>query len=336
MDTGDTLGTLRSAQIERHGHVVAEDGRLTPHDGLVTVGLPTFNRRVAAMKAARSVVHQSYRPLHLIVVDNASDDGTAREIERLTSEFNEVSLFINEMNIGPSANFERVRDEASGEFFMWLGDDDWLDANYIDNCVRELNADHQTVMVAGACRYHSVNSVWLESPRVNVLQNCGTDRVLEYFRSVTSNGVFYGVARREILIGLPPVPNVMGGDWLHMARLAFLGRIKTLDQVEVHRSVGGATRSLANVAKHQQLGWLSRNAPQIALAWVTLADIGWRSSVYASLGRQRRLALGGRSACIVISRFLPGAIAKFLRTKRNSASDVQLDPEPQPPTRTQS
>lgn len=284
---------------------------------LVSVGLPTFNRRVAATRAARSVIDQHHRPLRLVVSDNASDDGTAEALGQLATRGAEVSIFVGESNIGPSANFERVRDEATGEFFMWLGDDDWLDESYIDECVRELNADRQIVMVAGACRYHSVDSEWQESPLINLLQDNAGDRVLEYFRTVKANGVFYGLTRLDTLQHLPAVPNVMGGDWLHVARLAFLGHVKTLEHVEVHRSVGGATRSLAEVARHQKLGWLSTNAPQLALAWVAVSDIGWRSPVYEPLSRMGRLLLGVRSAMVILTRFLPSAFTKYLRVQRD-------------------
>lgn len=291
-------------------------------DGLVTVGLPTYNRRLSAMRAAESVVQQGYQPVRLVISDNASEDGTTTDLRRLADGSAGIRLLENTINIGPSANFERVRTEAAGEFFMWLGDDDWLDENYIGACVRELDSDQHLVMVAGACRYHEGENTWLESPLINLLQDGSAERVLGYFRSVSSNGAFYGVARREALVSLPPVPNVMGGDWLHLARLAFLGKIRTLESVEVHRSVGGATRSLAHVAKHQQLGWLSRNAPQIALAWLAFTDISWRSPVYEPLGRTRRFVLGARSSTIIFARFVPSAAAKFVRQHRKRLTNA--------------
>ena len=288
-------------------------GRRATRDGLVTVGLPTYNRRVALARATRSVMCQGYRPLRLVVSDNSSDDGTAQDLELLAFAHDEVSVHTNASNIGPAANFERVREEASGEFFMWLGDDDWLDDSYIDECVQELSSDPDTVLVAGACRYHDEDHDWRESPLIDLPHEDGRERVLGYFRSVRANGVFYGIVRRSVLSTLPSVPNLMGGDWLHLSRLAFLGKIRTLDHVEVHRSVGGATRSLAHVARHQGLGRISRNAPQIALAWAALADIGWRSRVYVPLGRGARLRLGVHAAGIILRRFLPGAVGKFLR-----------------------
>lgn len=281
--------------------------------GLVTVGLPTYNRRKPLARAVRSVLQQSYRPLRLLVSDNASDDGTAADLAELDAAHPEVRVLTSRINTGPSANFENVRSSSQGEYFMWLGDDDWLDPTYIESCMRELRADATLVMVAGACRYHAEGHHWRETPLIELTHPDGYRRVLDYFRSVGANGVFYGLTRRSALDVLPPVPNLMGGDWLHMARLAFLGGIRTLETTEVHRSVGGATRNLAQVARHQGLGWWSRNAPQIVLACSALADVAWRSPVYQQLGRVRRVRLGTHVASIVVARFLPRAATKFFR-----------------------
>ena len=224
-----------------------------------------------------------------------------------------MSLILNEANAGPVANFETARRESQGEYFMWLGDDDWIDDQYLSSCVRELRRDPSTAMVAGVAHYHADDRDWLDSPTVDAIADDPRERVLSYFRQVGSNGVFYGVVRQRALDLLPPLTDHMGGDWTHVASLAFLGRIRTIDSVQVHRSVGGATRSLADVARHQQLGWIARTAPQLVIAWVVFSDIAWRSPVYAPLGSPGRVRLGLHAAWIVSARFLPGAIAKFAR-----------------------
>jgi glycosyltransferase involved in cell wall biosynthesis len=289
----------------------------------VTVGLPTFNRRNALERAVRSVLDQDYRPLTIRVADNASTDDTGPLLTSLAKAHPELQVVTNSRNLGPTANFRIALPSDSDGFFMWLGDDDWLGHGCISACVRALEADGDLVLAAPTVRYHGQDRSWVDPP-VELVDDSPLSRVLDYFRAVGANGVFYGLVRSQAIAEVPPLSNAMGGDWLHVAGLAFLGKVRTLDSCELHRSVGGATRSLRHVARHQGLGWVTRFAPQVVIAWTVLADLGWRSDVYVVLGRSRRLWLGLRCAAIICRRFLPGAIAKGVRQLTARADGTQV------------
>jgi glycosyltransferase involved in cell wall biosynthesis len=276
------------------------------------VGLPTFNRSEALERAVRSALDQDYRPLIIKVSDNASTDGTAALLTSLASRHVELQVLTNSENLGPTANFRAVVPVAPEGYFMWLGDDDWLGPGCVSACVEALVADPRVSLAAPTVHYHGPGRSWVD-PRVELSGDSPSGRVLDYFRVVGANGVFYGLTRSQAMAELPPLSNAMGGDWLHVAALAFLGKVLTLDSCELHRSVGGATRSLRHVARHQGLGRLARFAPQVVIAWTVLAELGWRSDVYLALGRSARLWLGLRCAGIICRRFLPGAIAKGIR-----------------------
>ena len=48
---------------------------------LVSIVIPTFNRRDQVLRALESVAKQSYPHLEAIVVDDASTDGTAASVQ---------------------------------------------------------------------------------------------------------------------------------------------------------------------------------------------------------------------------------------------------------------
>ena len=278
----------------------------------VTVGLPTYNRCAGLARAARSVLAQEGVPIELVISDNASTDDTSSELDLLASD-PAVVILRQEQNRGPTPNFRATAAVRRGEHFMWLGDDDWLDPGYIAACVDALRSDPSLSLVAGRARYHEDGRTWCEPKPIRALHADPRRRVTSYYRKVGANGVFYGVARGECFDRLPPVPDLMGGDWLHVAALAFLGRVCTIDGPEVHRTTGGATRSLADVARHLGLGWFSRMVPQLVLAWNVFRDIAWRSPVYASLGVTGRLILATRAFTICCVRFFPVAALKVAR-----------------------
>ena len=56
-------------------------------------------------------------------------------------------------NVGPTLNFESLRAEATGDYFMFLGDDDWLDPGYVGRCVQFHRTHPGYSLVAGMTRY---------------------------------------------------------------------------------------------------------------------------------------------------------------------------------------
>jgi hypothetical protein len=125
--------------------------------------------------------------------------------------------------------------------------------------------------------------------------------VLGYLSSVRDNGVFYGVVPRAVLQRALPLPNALGNDWLHIARIAAQGSVQMIDEVEIHRELGGTSADVATIlSTFGRSGWQGR-IPQLVIAWEVLRDVGWRHPVYAELGRARRLVVGLRAAVVSIA-----------------------------------
>ncbi|WP_456430829.1 glycosyltransferase [Thermosulfuriphilus sp.] len=88
---------------------------------LVSVIIPTYNRRSLVGEAVKSVLSQTYRPLELIVVDDGSTDGT----EELLREYPLRYIRI------PHQGVSRARNQgvqaSRGEIIAFLDSDDlWL------------------------------------------------------------------------------------------------------------------------------------------------------------------------------------------------------------------
>ncbi|MEA2685405.1 MAG: hypothetical protein QOE93_600 [Actinomycetota bacterium] len=285
-------------------------------DALVTVGIPTYNRERGLVRAVESVLAQTHDPIDVVICDNASTDGTAEACADLAARHPRIRYVRQDRNVGVTANFNRVFAEARTPYFMWLGDDDWLDEGYVAACLAVLEADPDVVLAAGIAQYHRDDEVVRHGVIMDLDQPRPGDRVHAYFELVEENGVFYGLARTEALGRALPLANEMGGDWFVVARLAFLGHVRTLPEVAVHRTVGGATRNLRHVAESAGMGRFQAGAPQVALAAFTARDIGWRSPVYATLPGSERAALAARCSATVTRRFVPGAVRKWVRLRR--------------------
>jgi hypothetical protein len=278
---------------------------------LVSVGIPTYNRSASLGRAVMSVL--AHPRLELIIADNGSTDDTPVLCRKWAENDARVRVERSEVNLGPTENFNRVRALAAGDCFMWLGDDDWIDPNYVSACVAELDRDPGVALAAGVVRYHdAAGDTWL-GRRVETVHPDPVHRVLDLYGLVKDNGTFYGVAARAVLVGVPPMENAMGNDVQHVAALAFQGSLRVVVGTTVHRATGGATASLKRAARSAGMPWWQGEFPPLAMAWFAFRDVAWHSPIYASLSPPVRIITGLRAASILVRRFVPQAVPKYRR-----------------------
>ena len=123
--------------------------------GLVSVGLPTFNRPACLKRALRIITAQTYQHLEIIVSDNASPNGRVKKVVDEYSRFDSrIQYFRQEHDTGVLANAEFVLKTSSGEYFTWFSDDDWRAPEFIENMVAQLENNKGVNMAF--CDYYEV------------------------------------------------------------------------------------------------------------------------------------------------------------------------------------
>jgi len=268
---------------------------------LVTIGIPTFNRASTLGRALESALAQDYSTLEIVISDNASQDTTETLCRRYESRDRRVRYIRQPANVGPTENFNAILRIAHGEFFMWLGDDDWIDHGYVRACMDILELNQQVVLAAGRSRAYQSDGFQFWGVRIDLPQDDSRIRLLTYFSRVGDNSTFYGVFRRSVASGMT-LQNVVGGDWLFVAALAFQGRIQTTLQATVHRATGdGASASPSRIARTLKVHWIQGLFPFTSIAFSAFVDIAWRDGSYKCLLPRDRLVLAGRAwVCIMI------------------------------------
>ena len=93
---------------------------------LVTVICTAFNHEDFVEEALRSVVQQKYPHVELIVIDNASTDGTAQIIQGFCQNHPHVRYLPNTRNLGLCAAFNQGLRLASGKYLIDFSADDVL------------------------------------------------------------------------------------------------------------------------------------------------------------------------------------------------------------------
>jgi len=103
--------------------------------------------------AIRSALNQTYSPIEVLVVDNASVDN----IEEVVGSFHDPRLkFVkNDKNLGLFGNFNRCIELAQGKYIHILHSDDWIDPDFTQTCTRFLESNPDVVMTFTSLVLHT-------------------------------------------------------------------------------------------------------------------------------------------------------------------------------------
>jgi len=125
----------------------------SPQPGLVSVIIPTFNRRHTLVQTLNSVLRQTYRPLEIILVDDGSTDSTARcvreEFASLHCDHSVCLRFLQQANRGAPAARNRGLLESRGAFIQYLDSDDTMERSKIASQVTRGHRDAQGKLIYG-------------------------------------------------------------------------------------------------------------------------------------------------------------------------------------------
>lgn len=110
--------------------------------GLVSIVVPTYNRKKLLAECLKSLLEQTYRPLEIIVVENGTEaqakDVVAKLAESAAEEIDVIYLH------RPGGGAQRARNlgamESRGEFLVFMDDDDVASVDFISSRVAAMES----------------------------------------------------------------------------------------------------------------------------------------------------------------------------------------------------
>lgn len=265
----------------------------------VSIGLPTYNGSKKIMKAVVSVINQGYSNIEIIISDNCSTDNTQELCEALAQRYPAIRYYRQSVNKGVTSNYSFVLEQATGDYFMWLADDDSLDQGILKKYVDFMTANSDYALVSGRIRYWEGSKVAMIEKDFNMEQSYAHMRVINYYFRVMYGAMIYGLMNRRVAQSIP-LRNRIGDDWHFVASVAFIGKIKTLDTIGYNKKFGGVSINMKNYAKVIGASWFSANFPHATIAFDAMSEIMFQSPHYAKMNVVSRFMLGVASCASVL------------------------------------
>jgi glycosyltransferase involved in cell wall biosynthesis len=94
--------------------------------------IPVYNRKHLIGPCIESALDQTMADMEVVIVDNASTDGTWEVCQEFASRDRRVRIFRNDTNIGPVRNWQRCFAEAKGKYGKILFSDDLMYPTFLE------------------------------------------------------------------------------------------------------------------------------------------------------------------------------------------------------------
>lgn len=220
----------------------------TPAMPLVTIAIPTFERRIGLLRAAEAARSQTYRNLEILISDNCSQAYDIHsELSAIAESDSRLKVIRQPRNIGAVANFQFLCDWAQGSYFVWMADDDYCEPGFVETLMKAVMLDpgialcaSDVVVVDETDQILSVAN--LDEVRADLPWNKVRRRFVRY---PTSNIFFciYGIFQTEVLrnamVQLRPAWKDFStnGEVPFLAKVAMQGRIVAVpNRLKYYRS----------------------------------------------------------------------------------------------------
>jgi glycosyltransferase involved in cell wall biosynthesis len=184
---------------------------------------------------------QDFPDFEVVVCDNASSDNTASIIREYADRDSRVRPFFNETNLGQIENCNRVVRLSRGEYFRWIGVEDWLEPKYASRSVDALDADPGAIVATtyvsihtsdGTIRHAEYEGELLESDRP---ERRFARMVWAFHAGDAVYDPLYSTMRRRVLLDTGLLRMMVKADRVLAADLSLRGRFVHLPEALAHR-----------------------------------------------------------------------------------------------------
>ncbi|MBQ0041335.1 MAG: glycosyltransferase family 2 protein [Clostridiales bacterium] len=115
----------------------------------ISIVLAVYNGEKDVDKCLNSLRGQTMKDIEIICVDDGSTDNTVRVLKKHVAEDPRVKVFEQGENRKLLLAIKRGVKEATGDYIMFVDDDDWYEPNACENVAEIIDADHPDVVYFG-------------------------------------------------------------------------------------------------------------------------------------------------------------------------------------------
>lgn len=172
------------------------------NNDLISIIIPSCNRKEFLCKAINSVLDQSYKNIEIIIVDDASKDGTEEYVKQKYENNSNIKYYKNDVNMGAGASRKRGLSYAQGDYLIFMDDDDYyIDYRFFESAIKILLSNDKISFVSSSSIIEYVNENRREKSIMNIEGEINNAEYLSSFQQkyMKSNSTFTTIFRKSSL-----------------------------------------------------------------------------------------------------------------------------------------
>ena len=230
---------------------------MTSNKPLVSVIIPMYNVEAVLNTCLDNLLQQTYRPLEILMLDDASTDLTAERIEqavpRLEDEGLSVKVYHASQNGGVAVMRNKGLDLAKGEYIYSYDADDYMEANLIERLVAKAEEEGADMVTCDWFLRYEGKDRHMQQPKV---EN-GIQLFEQLCYGTMKWNVWLFLVRRSLFEGATPLrytpQDNMGEDMMMTSMLSLrAGKVATVSEALYYYV---KTNSGAQTANYQDTHW---------------------------------------------------------------------------------
>ena len=194
---------------------------------LVTIAIPIYKRLSYLPGVLRAVQAQDYPHIELIVSDNGQNGSkTTKLIEENYSR--PFRLRQTAVTVNIPAHYHQILSESTGEYFIWLADDDLISANFVSELARTLEAYPEAAVAIAHEEIIDTSGRVVRRSLRDIPQLLSGEEFIRSWNTYKYENYSTLLAKREDIIncgGFAHIPWGTASDDLLLMKLCFRGSV---------------------------------------------------------------------------------------------------------------
>jgi glycosyltransferase involved in cell wall biosynthesis len=163
----------------------------------LTIAIGAYNDSRFLRGGLDAILAQTFTNYEVVISDNASTDETPQILKEYAEKDARIRILRQPENVGLINNYNFLRKQAKGEFFMWVACDDRCAPDYIQTIITGMEQDSSVVL--GFTPYQFIHEDGTPFGPVRRFDFSGRNaftRLLRYF-FLYDDGMVYGIYRYQ-------------------------------------------------------------------------------------------------------------------------------------------
>lgn len=247
---------------------------------LISVIIPTYNRKDMLIECIDSVLNQSYKNIEIIIIDDCSKDGTNDAINSRYYNLQNIRYIRNSANKNAGYNRNLGYSISNGQYIIFLDDDDYyIDRNYFYKAIKK-HLEYKDLSFV--CANTLIHNILTNKTNISIMNVKGLMNSEEYlqnfdFKYDKAVSTFTAVFKKSILEQADFKNMKMMNDTSIYLRALLYNQVYIFDDI-----IGVYRIHSVNISNNLSLDFIIRNLEEKMWVYQRIRDRGNREKIISA------------------------------------------------------